>query len=248
MEHTRTTREPKQAIPTFAETIELLMREENRHVKFNWEIDTKWDVYQSVGNIQLHWVPAHRLPWPENAPNHLIAFLSLLPPFFQFPNPFALCSWARTFVNSPAYPNHRVDVKPNNDPDRLFNLMRSIIETQEKWEETLAPRILLGLWHPKFIEPATRILPTLRRAHIGMNPQIARRYFWNSCESFSIDFSSLSSADGEKFRKECKAANKKLLVWTVNRREEMIEASWLEKHWILTNDECRLRAGAWMLF
>lgn len=35
MEHTRTTREPKQAIPTFAETIELLMREENRHVKFN---------------------------------------------------------------------------------------------------------------------------------------------------------------------------------------------------------------------
>lgn len=35
MEHTRTTREPKQAIPTFIETIELLMRPENAHVQFN---------------------------------------------------------------------------------------------------------------------------------------------------------------------------------------------------------------------
>jgi hypothetical protein len=35
MEHVRTVREPKQAIPTFAQTIELLMRPENRHVTFN---------------------------------------------------------------------------------------------------------------------------------------------------------------------------------------------------------------------
>ncbi|KAF8743433.1 Glycerophosphoryl diester phosphodiesterase family, partial [Rhizoctonia solani] len=118
-----------------------------------------------------------------------------------------------------------VDVKPHNDPDRLFKLMHTIISAQEDWETTLAPRILLGLWHPKFIEPAQRLLPTLRRAHIGQNPHIARQYFWESCESFSIDFSSLSSAEGEKFRKECKASGKKLLVWTVNRREEMIEAA-----------------------
>ncbi|CAE6465623.1 unnamed protein product [Rhizoctonia solani] len=153
MEHTRTIREPKQAIPTFEQTIELLMRPENRHVQFN------------------------------------------------------------------------VDVKPHNDPDRLFKLMHAIISAQDEWETTLAPRILLGLWHPKFIEPATRVLPTLRRAHIGMSPRIARRYFWESCESFSLDFSSLSSGEGEKFRKDCKAAGKKLLVWTVNKREEMIEAS-----------------------
>ncbi|ELU38375.1 1-acylglycerol-3-phosphate O-acyltransferase [Rhizoctonia solani AG-1 IA] len=153
MENVRTVREPKQAIPTFEQTIELLMRPDNRHVTFN------------------------------------------------------------------------VDVKPHNDPDRLFKLMHTIISAQEDWETTLAPRILLGLWHPKFIEPAQRLLPTLRRAHIGQNPHIARQYFWESCESFSIDFSSLSSAEGEKFRKECKASGKKLLVWTVNRREEMIEAA-----------------------
>ncbi|QRV87262.1 glycerophosphoryl diester phosphodiesterase [Ceratobasidium sp. AG-Ba] len=153
MEHTRTVREPKQAIPTFAQTIELLMRPENQHVHFN------------------------------------------------------------------------VDVKVQNDPDRLFKLMLGVIQSHEDWENLIAPRILLGLWHPKFIEPAKRIFPMLRLAHIGQSPMIAREYFWDSCEAFSIDFSSLSSADGEKFRKDCKAAGKRILVWTVNKREEMIEAA-----------------------
>ncbi|CEL59274.1 Phosphatidylglycerol phospholipase C OS=Schizosaccharomyces pombe (strain 972 / ATCC 24843) GN=SPAC4D7,02c PE=3 SV=2 [Rhizoctonia solani AG-1 IB] len=40
MEHVRTVREPKQAIPTFAQTIELLMRPENRHVTFNTDRST----------------------------------------------------------------------------------------------------------------------------------------------------------------------------------------------------------------
>lgn len=105
--------------------------------------------------------------------------------------------------------------------------------------------ILVGR-HPKFIEPAKQILPELRRAHIGSSPHIAKEYFWESCESFSLDFASLSSTEvgiitfqyvlngllikvglqGEKFRKECKQANKKLLVWTVNKKEEMIEVSY----------------------
>ncbi|KAF8603474.1 PLC-like phosphodiesterase [Ceratobasidium sp. AG-I] len=153
MENTRTIREPRQAIPTFAQTIELLMRPENAHAQFN------------------------------------------------------------------------VDVKVQNDPERLFKLMRKTIEGYADWENTLAPRILLGLWHPKFIDPAKQVLPELRRAHIGSSPHIAKEYFWESCESFSLDFASLSSTEGEKFRKECKVANKKLLVWTVNKKEEMIEAA-----------------------
>jgi hypothetical protein len=43
---------------------------------------------------------------------------------------------------------------------------------------------------------------------------------------------------GEKFRKECKAAGKKLLVWTVNRREEMIEVSYRT-----TEDKPKLRSA-----
>lgn len=35
LENVRTTKEPKQAIPTFKEACDLLMQEGNKHVKFN---------------------------------------------------------------------------------------------------------------------------------------------------------------------------------------------------------------------
>lgn len=113
-------------------------------------------------------------------------------------------------------------------------------------------RTVLGLWHPKYIEPACRLLPHLRRAHIGMSPAIARRYFWDACDTFSMNFACLVSDEGVKFRKELQAAGKvsrfprasgrlsrrsreqsssdpplhqDLTVWTVNARNEMIEAT-----------------------
>ena len=69
---------------------------------------------------------------------------------------------------------------------------------------------MLGLWHPKYVEPAVRILPYLQRAHIGMSPRLARKYFWDACSSFSMNFSCLVGSDGELFRQECKLAGKDL--------------------------------------
>ncbi|KAF9809831.1 hypothetical protein IEO21_07231 [Rhodonia placenta] len=152
MERLRTVKEPKQAIPTFAETIALLMEPENRHVKFN------------------------------------------------------------------------VDVKVQNDPARLFKLMHAIISAQPDWETTLAPRILLGLWHTAFIAHAKAHLPYCRRSYIGNSIEIARKYFWDHCEVFSLKFAVLTTADGEKFRRECKTAGKKIMVWTVNEPVQMVEA------------------------
>jgi len=152
MQHVRTIKEPIQSIPTFAETIALLMKPENQHVKFN------------------------------------------------------------------------VDVKAQNDPDRLFALMHEIITAQPDWQSTLAPRIVLGLWHPRFIASAKARLPYCRRSYIGRNTYIARKYFWNDCDAFSIGFSALTSADGEKFRAECKSSGKSLMVWTVNDPDHMMEA------------------------
>jgi len=117
-----------------------------------------------------------------------------------------------------------VDVKVQNDPDRLFALMREVIIAHPNWEIDLAPRIILGLWHPKFISPAKKHLPSIQLSHIGMSTRMAREFFWDSCDGFSLSFASLVSVGGEKFRKECKAAGKKIMVWTVNRREEMVEA------------------------
>ncbi|KIJ69927.1 hypothetical protein HYDPIDRAFT_171866 [Hydnomerulius pinastri MD-312] len=151
MEHLLTIKEPRQAIPTFAETIALLMKPENQHVKFN------------------------------------------------------------------------VDVKVQNDPDRLFSLMHTIISEQADWETKLAPRILLGLWHPRFVAFAKARLPYCRRSHIGVSTSLARKYFWDDVEVFSMAFAALAGGDGSKFRNECKAAGKKIMVWTVNEPAHMME-------------------------
>jgi hypothetical protein len=163
MEHIRTVKEPKQAIPTFEQTIALLMQPENQHVKFN------------------------------------------------------------------------VDVKVQNDPARLFPLMHAIISSHNDWETLLAPRLLLGLWHPRFLSPAEKHLPYCRRSYIGYSPAFAKKYFWNSCDVFSMSFPSMTTIAGEKFRKDCKSAGKKLMVWTVNDAVHMMEAVRWDVDVILTD-------------
>lgn len=118
-----------------------------------------------------------------------------------------------------------IDVKVDNEPVQLFTLMHAIISTHPDYETKLGPRLVLGLWHPKYVTPACELLPYIRLAHIGMSPSMARKYFWDACDSFSMNFSCLVGNDGEQFRKECKTANKDLYVWTVNKRSEMIEAT-----------------------
>jgi phosphatidylglycerol phospholipase C len=163
MEKVRTVKEPKQAIPTFAQTVELLMRPENQHANFN------------------------------------------------------------------------VDVKVQNDPDRLFALMHEIITAQPNWETLLAPRILLGLWHPCFLPYAKARLPYCRRSFIGYSPYIARKYFWADCDAFSVAFDALATSDGQKFLAECKAAGKNIMVWTVNEPEHMMEAVRWQVNGIITD-------------
>jgi phosphatidylglycerol phospholipase C len=118
-----------------------------------------------------------------------------------------------------------VDVKTDNNPDILFAKMNLIISKFPSWETNLAPRLLLGLWEPEFIEPASRILPYLRRAHIGESISKARKQFWEGCEGFSLRYNCLVTKDGERFRKECLEAGKNVYVWTVNDRKKMIEAT-----------------------
>ena len=91
-----------------------------------------------------------------------------------------------------------VDVKVQNDPDRLFRLMHAVISGQPEWETKLAPRILLGLWHPRFVAYAKSRLPYCRRSYIGVSTTMARKYFWDDVEVFSIAFSTLAGSDGLK--------------------------------------------------
>jgi len=163
MVHVRTIKEPKQAIPTFTETLDLLMKPENQHIKFD------------------------------------------------------------------------IDVKVYNDPERVFSLMDKILTSYPEWETMLAPRIILGLWHPRFLNAAKAHVPYFKRSHIGCALDVARQYFWNDCDAFSMWFPGLATVDGEKFRRECKKAGKQLMVWTVNNPVEMMEAVRWEIDAIITD-------------
>ena len=85
-----------------------------------------------------------------------------------------------------------------SEPLHLFTLMHEIIAAQPNWETDLAPRILLGLWHPRFIPQAKAILPYCKRSYIGVSTNIARQYFWDDCEVFSINFAVLASWEGQR--------------------------------------------------
>jgi phosphatidylglycerol phospholipase C len=91
-----------------------------------------------------------------------------------------------------------VDVKVYNDPQRLFSLMHQAISTFPNWQADLSPRILLGLWHPSFLKAAMDKVPYLKRSHIGMSPYIAREYFWDGVDAFSMNFGSLCTQEGER--------------------------------------------------
>ena len=169
MEQLRTVKKPQQAIPTFAQTVGLLMK--------------------------------------------------VRPPSIRF------CGLtANTTQPENLHVKFNVDVKVQNNPARLFSLMHDIIASYENWETRLAPRLLIGLWHPSFISACKENLPYCKRSYIGVDPALARKHFWDHVDAFSMWFGCLTTADGERFRKECKAAGKKLMVWTVNDPACMMEA------------------------
>ncbi|KAK9897228.1 PLC-like phosphodiesterase [Cystobasidium minutum MCA 4210] len=117
-----------------------------------------------------------------------------------------------------------VDVKLDNDPEILFKLMHEQISKFDEWQTQLAPRLILGLWHAKYIEPAQRLLPYCKLAHIGVSPSIALKYFWNACSAFSLNYATLIGKEGSEFRRLCRENGKELYIWTVNDRKEMIQA------------------------
>lgn len=103
--------------------------------------------------------------------------------------------------------------------------MRKVIESYPDYENDLSPRLILGLWHPKFLKSALVNVPSMTRIHIGASPSAARQYFWKDCSGFSMYFACLVGSDGQSFIEEAKAAGKDVYVWTVNRKDEMIEAT-----------------------
>jgi len=83
-----------------------------------------------------------------------------------------------------------------------------------------SPRHLTDV-QPRYLEPASEILPYLPRFAISMSIAEIREFFFDHCHGFSVMYEALASAEGTRFRKDCKAAGKDLCSWTVNSKEEM---------------------------
>ncbi|ORX40537.1 putative glycerophosphodiester phosphodiesterase [Kockovaella imperatae] len=114
-----------------------------------------------------------------------------------------------------------IDCKMQNDPEKLFPEMARVISQHENWEHDLAPRLILGLWHPQFLKAAFKYLPLLTRYHIGFSPNVVRKYFWDTCHGFSLNFACLMGQEGQNFMEDCRKAGKEICVWTVNDPVEM---------------------------
>lgn len=119
-----------------------------------------------------------------------------------------------------------LDIKMTNPPEELFQGIHEVLKAYPDYERVFSrKRVVLGIWHPKFIKPAQRILPYLGLAHIGVSTRFAREYFWDACDGFSMEFQSMVGAGGASFRADCAASGKKIMVWTVNERLSMIQAA-----------------------
>ena len=158
MEHLRTLAEPKQAIPTFAETVALLM-------KVCVLLRCPRARGRKTAAMHATTVHTHILNFDQPENRHV------------------------TF---------NIDVKVTSEPLHLFTLMHEIISAQPNWQTDLAPRILLGLWHPRFLPYAKSILPYCRRSYIGISTTNASKFFWDDCEVFSINFAILASWGGQR--------------------------------------------------
>ncbi|KAF8330021.1 PLC-like phosphodiesterase [Cantharellus anzutake] len=119
-----------------------------------------------------------------------------------------------------------LDLKANNPPERLFTLMRKTFSRYVDWEHNIGPRIVLGIWHPAFMQHAVRNLPQLKRCYIGIEITLASNpTFWDNCHAFSIAYPILATSTGQSFLRQCKDAKKEVYTWTLNRQEEWVESA-----------------------
>ncbi|KAF8212162.1 PLC-like phosphodiesterase [Mycena galopus ATCC 62051] len=160
MQHARTKKEPAQSIPTFPETLSLLMK--------------------------VHSNPARKSP--------------------------------RAF---------RLDIKPTNDPVKLFEMMHAAISAFPQWE-------------------TLDILPYCQMGCISFSTWIIRQYLWDDVDCISIWYNALVSSEGQRFREDVKKAGKKLMVFTVNKPEHLAEVVRWQVDAIITdvpNQYLQLRSG-----
>jgi phosphatidylglycerol phospholipase C len=74
--------------------------------------------------------------------------------------------------------------------------MQKVISSHQNWITDLAPRLTIGMWHPRFIPSAKKTFHYSKLSYIGDNLKEAQEDFWDHVDVFSIDFPALATAEG----------------------------------------------------
>jgi phosphatidylglycerol phospholipase C len=109
-----------------------------------------------------------------------------------------------------------LDIKLSNEESVLFKIAAVMAAHGglEKWQN----RIIIGLWHHKFLPYSQRHLPGFAITHIGLHASYASRAFLHqkTVTSFNMQLYALACPAGEQFVRDAHALGKKVFVWTAN--------------------------------
>lgn len=110
----------------------------------------------------------------------------------------------------------------DNNPDDIMRLIGSTIasvtpSSNKPWQS----RVVLGCWAAKYLPLASHYLPGFPITHIGFSTAYARQFLSVKNVSFNMLLPILMAPGGKRFLKDCRAAKRPVLAWTVNEEEKM---------------------------
>jgi len=136
-----------------------------------------------------------------------------------------------------------LDIKLDNDVALIQAIKKDIIAVDADFN-TWRDKILLGIWHPRFLPHCAQHLPELRITNISLSLSYSKKYFLHSpqVQSFNLFLPMLYGNTGEEFIQQARDMNKSVFVWTVNNPDWMKWSIHLKVDGVLTNDPPKFKA------
>lgn len=136
-----------------------------------------------------------------------------------------------------------LDIKVDNQV-QVLEAIRDSLEAVNSDMTFWASRLILGIWHHKFLPYCETHLATLPITHIGLHTSYARSHFLRNPQisSFNLQLFSLVTSSQQNFVREAHALGKQVYVWTVNDEQSMRYCIHLKVDAILSDDPSRTNA------
>ncbi|CAJ0766262.1 18859_t:CDS:2 [Entrophospora sp. SA101] len=127
-----------------------------------------------------------------------------------------------------------IDIKIDNPPSIML-LLSTILKSYNDDLNYFKKRLLLGIWHPKFLTLAKTQLPQLPIIHIGFSLSIAKNYF-SDADGYSLMFASLYDEEAKQFIEYAHKLGKPVFAWTINKTKIFKECVELGIDGIMTDE------------